>query len=133
MYESIFETVEELKLSGRVIFTGYVEEEEAPVLMKGARAFVFPSLYEGFGMPPLEAMACGTPVLTSNVSSLPEVVGETGILVDPESVGSIAEGMKTLMDDDELCSRLGEEGIQRAGEFTWDKVVEKMKLLLEKM
>lgn len=133
MYESIFETVEELKLSDRVIFTGYVEEEEAPVLMKGARAFVFPSLYEGFGMPPLEAMACGTPVLTSNVSSLPEVVGETGILVDPESVDSIAEGMKTLIDDDELCTKLGEEGIRRAAEFTWDKVVEKMKLLLEKM
>ena len=84
-------------------------------------------------MPPLEAMACGTPVLTSNVSSLPEVVGETGILVDPESVDSIAEGMKTLIDDDELCTKLGEEGIRRAAEFTWDKVVEKMKLLLEKM
>ena len=71
LYDSIFETVREFGLDSQVVFTGYVEESQVPVLMKGARAFVFPSLYEGFGMPPLEAMACGTPVLTSTAASLP--------------------------------------------------------------
>ena len=93
-YDSIFETVEQLNLKEDVIFTGYVPEEEVPLLMNGAKAFVFPSLYEGFGMPPLEAMACGTPVIVSNTSSLPEVVGDAGMLVDPESVEEIAEAMQ---------------------------------------
>lgn len=75
-------------------FTGYVDQKDSPLLMSGAMAFVFPSLYEGFGMPPLEAMACGTPVITSKTSSLPEVVGDAGILVDPENVDEICEAME---------------------------------------
>ncbi len=133
MYESIFETVKQKKLEKKVIFTGYVEDREAPILMNGAQAFVFPSLYEGFGMPPLEAMACGTPVLTSNVSSLPEVVGESGILVEPESVESICAGMETLMEDDEFCARLSREGVLRAQDFAWNKVTESMKSLVENL
>ena len=86
--------MEQLNLKEDVIFTGYVPEEEVPLLMNGAKAFVFPSLYEGFGMPPLEAMACGTPVIVSNTSSLPEVVGNAGMLVDPENVEEIAEAMR---------------------------------------
>lgn len=133
LYDSIFETVREFGLDSQVVFTGYVEESQVPVLMKGARAFVFPSLYEGFGMPPLEAMACGTPVLTSTAASLPEVVGETGILVDPESIEDICHGLKRLAKDDELCRKLQEAGPVRAREFSWDKTVRPLKELLGRM
>ena len=133
LYDSIFATVQELKIEDRVIFTGYVEESQVPVLMKGAKAFVFPSLYEGFGMPPLEAMACGTPVLTSAATSLPEVVGESGVLVDPESVESICHGLRELAEDEELCRRLQKEGLERAKLFSWDKTVVPLKQLLERL
>ncbi len=133
LYDSIFATVQELKIEDRVIFTGYVEESQVPVLMKGAKAFVFPSLYEGFGMPPLEAMACGTPVLSSAATSLPEVVGESGVLVDPESVESICHGLRELAEDEELCRRLQKEGLERAKLFSWDKTVVPLKQLLERL
>lgn len=133
LYDSIFATVQELKIEDRVIFTGYVEESQVPVLMKGAKAFVFPSLYEGFGMPPLEAMACGTPVLSSATTSLPEVVGESGVLVDPESVESICHGLRELAEDEELCRRLQKEGLERAKLFSWDKTVVPLKQLLERL
>lgn len=121
MYESIFKTVSELKLENSVIFTGYIEDSEAPALLGGATAFLFPSLYEGFGMPPLEAMACGTPVLTSNCSSLPEVVGDAAVLVDPYSVEEIAEGMERLVTDAGLRKELSEKGLERAKDFTWER------------
>lgn len=121
MYDSIFETVERLKLKDDVIFTGYVMEKEIPILMKGAEAFLFPSIYEGFGMPPLEAMACGAPVLVSNVSSLPEVVGDAGVYVEPYSVQSIKEGMALLLSDEELKNKLAEKGLERARLFTWER------------
>lgn len=93
LYESIFKTVAELGLENRVIFTGFVPEVELPYLLNGAQLFVSPSLYEGFGMPVVEAMACGTPVLTSNVGSLPEVVGDSGVVVDPYEIDSITKGI----------------------------------------
>ena len=93
-YEEIFALVDKYHLKDRVIFTGYVDQKDCPLLMNGAIAFVFPSLYEGFGMPPLEAMACGTPVITSNTTSLPEVVDDCGILVNPESEEEISGAMK---------------------------------------
>lgn len=112
-YESIFETVEELGLKQDVIFTGYVPEEDVPLLMNGAKAFVFPSLYEGFGMPPLEAMACGTPVIVSNTTSLPEVVGDAGVLVDPEDVEGIAKKLKSI----EYSTV--KKGILRSKQYAW--------------
>lgn len=121
MYESIFKTVSELKLENSVIFTGYIEDSEAPALLGGATAFLFPSLYEGFGMPPLEAMACGTPVLTSNCSSLPEVVGDAAVLVDPYSVEDIAAGMERLVTDAGLRKELSGKGLERAKDFTWER------------
>lgn len=124
MYESIFETVKSLKMEKNVIFVGYVEEKDAPILIKGAEIFLFPSIYEGFGMPPIEAMACGTPVVVSNVSSLPEVVGDSGILVDPLSIESIKEGMKKLFLDEKLREEMSYKGIQRVKLFTWDRAVE---------
>lgn len=110
-----------LARDGRVRALGYVPGDLRPALHAGARAFVYPSLYEGFGFPPLEAMACGTPVLTSNVSSLPEVVGDAALLVDPEDVSALAEGLTRLWGDDRLRDELRARGLARAREFSWDR------------
>ncbi|WFR56322.1 glycosyltransferase family 1 protein [Anaerocolumna sp. AGMB13025] len=120
MYDEIFEIVNSLNLMSDIIFTGYVDAEDAPILIKGAMVFLFPSIYEGFGMPPLEAMACGTPVLTSNTSSLPEVVGDAGVLVDPFSVDSIKDGMEKLINSKELRMELSNKGLVRSKNFSWD-------------
>ncbi|MGC8787518.1 MAG: glycosyltransferase family 4 protein, partial [Anaerolineae bacterium] len=98
-YRRILQTVEELGISKRVIFTGYVPDEALPALYSGADLFVFPSLYEGFGLPPLEAMACGTPVVCSKASSLPEVVGDAALMVDPYDVEALAEAMHRVLSD----------------------------------
>lgn len=124
LYDSIFAKVNELKLEDRVIFTKYVPSEDMNALMCGALAFVFPSIYEGFGMPPLEAMACGVPVLASNAASLPEVTGDCGVIVDPYSAEAIADGMERLYSDSSLRQQLSEQGIERAKGFTWDKSAE---------
>ncbi|MDD3036230.1 MAG: glycosyltransferase family 1 protein, partial [Candidatus Saccharimonadaceae bacterium] len=124
MYDNIFEIVKELKLEKDIIFTGYVDEKHTPILMKGAEIFLFPSLYEGFGMPPLEAMACGTPVLVSNVASLPEVVGDAGVLVDPLSTQSIRDGLELLLKNNELRIELSRKGLERVKTFSWDRSVE---------
>lgn len=113
--------VKELGLEGRVVFPGYVPASDLPALYSGATAFVFPSLYEGFGMPVLEAMACGTPVLAANVSSLPEVVGDAGLLVDPTDTGALAAAMRRLVDDAALRSELRRRGLARAGLFSWER------------
>jgi glycosyltransferase involved in cell wall biosynthesis len=89
--------------------------------MSGARTFVYPSLYEGFGFPPLEALACGTPVLTSNVSSLPELVGDAAVLVDPSDVGAIADGVERLWHDADLRTQLRLRGLARAAAFSWTR------------
>jgi len=109
----------ELGVEESVIFTGWVAEEDKPVLLSGATAFVFPSLYEGFGLPALEAMACGTPVIASNCSSLPEVVGEGGILVEPTDVESLAEAMELLLVDDALRADLRQRALAQAAKFSW--------------
>ncbi|WP_434309598.1 glycosyltransferase family 4 protein [Hominifimenecus sp. rT4P-3] len=121
LYDSIFEKIQALHLEDCVWSTGYADSQDVPLLLKGAMAFVFPSVYEGFGMPPLEAMACGTPVLTSNVSSMPEVAGDCAVLVDPFSVESIEEGLQKLIDDPEFRQELSRKGIQRAETFTWTR------------
>ncbi|MDI6873799.1 glycosyltransferase family 4 protein [Candidatus Solincola sp.] len=112
--------VEELGLEGRVLFTDFVPEEDLPALYGGATLFVCVSLYEGFGLPLLEAMACGTPVLASHVSSIPEVVGEAGILVDPLDPEEIAAGMRKLWEEADLRAELATRGRERAASFTWD-------------
>src|SRR5688572_3727425 len=91
-----------------------------------ARVFVFPSLHEGFGLPPLEAMACGTPVVTSNVSSLPEVVGDAAVLVNPENVFDIARALKDVLLDDSLRARLIERGYQQAARFNWEETAQQV-------
>jgi glycosyltransferase involved in cell wall biosynthesis len=113
--------VRELGLEEEVIFTGWVAEEDKPGLLSGAMAFVFPSLYEGFGLPALEAMACGTPVIASNRSSLAEVVGEGGILVEPTDAESLAEAMEVLLTDDALRAELRQRALAQAARFSWEQ------------
>lgn len=124
LYDSIFRKVTDLGLSDKVLFTKYVPSEDMNPLMCGALAFVFPSIYEGFGMPPLEAMACGVPVLASDAASLPEVTGDCAVICNAYSEESIAEGLGKLWNDSELRSDLSIRGRDRAAEFSWDKSAE---------
>jgi glycosyltransferase involved in cell wall biosynthesis len=111
------------KLHKHVRFLGYLEDETLASLYRLASVFVFPSLYEGFGLPPLEAMASGTPVVTSNVSSMPEVTGDAAVLVDPYNVESIVEGIARVLNDPALAAELGRKGMARAREFSWERSV----------
>lgn len=119
--QEVFGAIRRLGLQDRVRILGYVPDDELPALYGGATMFVYPSLYEGFGLPPLEAMACGVPVLTSDVASLPEVVGDAALLVDPYSVEELAEGMRRLWDDGALRSDLSRRGLERARGFSWER------------
>jgi glycosyltransferase involved in cell wall biosynthesis len=123
-HELIERRVQELGLSDSIRFGGYVAEEEKPLWYNAARFFVYPSLYEGFGLPVLEALACGTPVMTGNRSSLPEVVGDAGILVDPEDVEQIAEALSRGLDDDSLRERTLIEGPRQASQFSWRRAAQ---------
>jgi glycosyltransferase involved in cell wall biosynthesis len=113
--------VQELGIEAQVKFLDYVIYEDLPKIINGAIALVFPSLWEGFGLPVLEAMACGTPVITSNLSSLPEVAGDAGILIDPYNVEEIADAMQAIANDTRLRSHLSQLGLQRAKQFSWEK------------
>lgn len=113
--------VKETGLEHAVTFTGPVSDEERVILYQSAAAFVFPSLYEGFGLPPLEAMASGVPVIASNRSSIPEVVGDGGILVDPEDTAGIASAIRSVLQDDVLARTLRQKGLERSRQFTWEK------------
>jgi glycosyltransferase involved in cell wall biosynthesis len=113
--------VEELKLKSSIKFLGYVPYSQLPVLMNQAIALVFPTLWEGFGLPILEAMACGTPVITSNLSSMPEVAEDAGLLVNPYSVPEIAEAMQIVATDSKVRSDLKTASLARASQFSWNK------------
>lgn len=119
-YEQIFRTVDGLGLTDRVRFLGYVPDEELPLLYQAAELFVYPSLYEGFGVPLVEAMASGCPVVCSNRSSMPEVVGDAGILVDPEDAAAMADAMGQVLGDPGLADTLRTRGLARARCFRWD-------------
>ena len=121
----------QLKLHKHVRFLGYMPDETLAILYRRAAVFVFPSLYEGFGLPPLEAMASGTPVVTSNVSSLPEVTGDAAVLVDPYDVGSIVDGVRRVLTDPSLAAELRRKGPLRAREFSWERSVAKTRELYE--
>jgi glycosyltransferase involved in cell wall biosynthesis len=112
---------QELGISHLVKFLNYVSYDELPIIINQAIALVFPSLWEGFGLPVLEAMACGTPVITSNVSSLPEVAGDAAILINPYNPGEITAAMTTIINDSETRKQLSEKGLKRANQFTWEK------------
>lgn len=117
----IFRRLRELDLGDAVRLTGYVTGEDLPALYSGALAFLFPSLYEGFGFPMVEAMACGVPVMASDASSLPEVAGGAALLVDPLDSKAIAEGIERVLEDQELRGELVAKGLARAKELSWEK------------
>lgn len=121
-YEPIFELIRQLGLEGSVTFPGFVPDDELPLWYSSATVFAFPSRYEGFGLPLLEAMACGTPVVSSNASSLPEVVGDAGLLVDPTDVEGLCSALRRLLEDDALRSSLSAAGQARAQAFSWRRM-----------
>lgn len=123
-FDSIYDAAAATEHSGRIHFIGFVEDDMLPAVLSAAEAFVWPSLWEGFGLPPLEAMACGAPVITSNTSSLPEVVGDAALTVPPEDTDAIAHAMRTLLADPERRKSLRDRGMRRAGEFTWKRTAE---------
>ncbi|MEO7144041.1 MAG: glycosyltransferase family 1 protein, partial [Bryobacteraceae bacterium] len=120
-YPSVRHAVIQSRVEHQVRFLGFVPIETLRVFYGAASAFVFPSLYEGFGLPPLEAMACGTPVVTSPVSSLPEVVGEAAMIVNPENVFDIARGMREVLLNDALRQTLVERGFEQVRRFSWER------------
>ena len=126
-YPALRRAVHRCKLHTHVRFFGFVPDRMLAVLYRLADAFVFPSLYEGFGLPPLEAMASGTPVVTSNVSSLPEVVGDAALLVDPYDTGAIADALERLLSDEALRRDLIARGHARASEFSWERSVRRIR------
>jgi glycosyltransferase involved in cell wall biosynthesis len=120
LHHEIFATVRNTGYAEELRFVGRVEEDDLVALYNAADVFVYPSLYEGFGLPPLEAMACGTPVVTSTAASLPEVVGDAAMMVDPLDVEALATAIATIVRDPSLQSCLSAQGVQRAATFTWD-------------
>lgn len=124
------EFIERNHVTAQVFFTGVVPEEKLPSLYRGAVALVFPSLYEGFGLPVLEAMACGTPVVTANVTALPEVAGDAALLVDPTSVEQIAEAIRQIVSETALRQQLRERGLSRAARFSWESTTARVHQLM---
>lgn len=122
--EEIYAVLEKLKLGDRVIMTGYVDQEDSPRIISGAEYFVFPSIYEGFGLPVLEAMSCGTPVITSDAASLPEVIGDCGIKVDPNDEADIANAMITMHQNPNMREKFSADALERAKQFTWAKAAQ---------
>ena len=124
--EGLFASLaEQPALRNRVILTGYVPDEDLSALYSGALAFVFPSLYEGFGLPALEAMQCGVPVIASRTSSIPEVVGDGALTVDPTDQDALTQAMLDVLSDTGLAETLGRRGLERARQFTWARTVER--------
>jgi glycosyltransferase involved in cell wall biosynthesis len=122
LYDDFFAELERSPARGAVILPGYVPDEDLPAVYAGARALAFPSLYEGFGLPVLEAMASGTPVTCSGTSSLPEVAGDAAITFDPTSEEGIVHALRRLLGDPDLQQELAQRGLRRAGQFSWDRV-----------
>ncbi len=119
LYDETLRALDQSGVKDAVVLTGYVPDKDLPALYSGALCFVYPSYFEGFGLPPLEAMKCGTPVVVGNRTSLPEVVGDAGLTVDPFDVDAIAAGIKRLLYDSDLRRDLSLRGQQRAAEFDW--------------
>ncbi|MEZ5285274.1 MAG: glycosyltransferase family 1 protein [Vicinamibacterales bacterium] len=132
-YPTLRQMVHRHKLDKHVRFLGFQPQETLASFYRLANAFVFPSLYEGFGLPPLEAMACGTPVVTSNVSSLPEVAGDAALLVDPYDVDGIASGLRRILSDEALRADLVARGLARARQFSWSESVARIHAVYQRV
>ncbi len=125
LYDKIFESLSNADISReRIVMTGYVPDADLAPLYSGAMMFVYPSFYEGFGLPPLEAMQCGVPVITSNTSSLPEVVGDAGIMINPEDEDALCQNMYELYVNDSLRDKMSARVLERAKQFSWSKCVQ---------
>ncbi len=133
LYEETRQVVSELKLENKVRFLGRVSDLELITLYSLADVFAFPSFSEGFGIPPLEAMACGAPVITSNTSSLPEVAGDAALLVDPHDVKGLGHAITRLLEDEQLREELRQKGYQRARQYTWSAPASKMLSVYQKL
>lgn len=131
--DALFRQVRDSGLESRVCFTDYVPDADLPGLLNLAHIFIFPSRYEGFGLPPLEAMACGTPVIASNASSLPEVVGDAGLLVPPDDIVALAQAIHRLIQDADLRARLRSAGLARAALFTWEETARRTLAVYEQV
>ncbi len=132
-HSPVFEMVRRLELEPYVRFTGFVPDDDLPVLYSGASLVVYPSLYEGFGLPVLEAMACGAPVVASSTSSLPEVAGDAALLVDPFDVAALAEAMREVLSNQDLAARLCARGLARAQEFSWRRTAREVAILYDRV
>jgi glycosyltransferase involved in cell wall biosynthesis len=119
LYDETLRAIKELKLSDSIVLTGYVPESDLPALYSGAICFIYPSYFEGFGLPPLEAMQCGVPVIVGDRTSLPEVIGDAGILVDPFDVNALAAAIEKVLGDSTLRAKLSLQGLARAKLFDW--------------
>ena len=133
LYDSILAEVQQLGLEGCVMFPGFVDDGDLPALYSAAALFAFPSIYEGFGLPVLEAMACGTPVVTSKTSSLVEVGGEAALLVEPTNVDAIADAMRRILQDADLRRTLATRGFEQARRFTWEKAALQLREIYERI
>lgn len=131
MYEDILKRPSELGVKERVIFTGFVPSGDLPYLISGSVAYINPSLWEGFGIPVVEAMACGVPVLVSNVSSLPEVVGKAGLMFDPNKIDQIEQAIRTIYSDKKLRLKLAKLSLLQAKKFSWKKMAKDVIKVLE--
>lgn len=134
LYVEVRAVINELELEGDVVFTGMVPDEELPMLYSSAKVYIFPSLYEGFGLPPLEAMACGTPVAASKAASIPEVVGEdNAVFFDPYDPSDIADAALKIWENEALASELVEKGLARVKEFSWKKMAKEVLSIYESL
>jgi glycosyltransferase involved in cell wall biosynthesis len=133
LYDSIFAQVKRLGVADRVMFPGFVDDHDLPALYSAATLFAFPSIYEGFGLPVLEAMACGTPVVTSNTSSLVEVGGDAALLVEPTNVDAIADAMRRILQGADLQRTLTTRGFEQARRFTWEKAALQLREIYERI
>lgn len=133
MFEEIINYPKELGMEDRVIFTGFAPTEDLPFLLNGALAYILPSLYEGFGIPVVEAMSCGTPVIVSRISSLPEVVdnGKAGMMIDPYSVDDIRQGITKVVNNEKLRQELSKRGLEQAKRFEWQKMAKQVLTVFE--
>lgn len=127
------EIIQRCRLENRIVFAGMLTEKQLAEYYRGALAVMFPSVYEGFGLPVLEAMACGVPALTSNVTSLPEVAGDAAVMVDPYDVGAMADGIERIVGDGVLRGALIEKGFAQVKLFSWDKTAERVQKVLEEV
>jgi len=126
-------TINNLNLKDRVLLPGFVKDEDLPYIYNGASIFAYPSLYEGFGLPPLEALACGIPVVASNLSSLPEVMGRAALLVDPTKEEEIVKALKQLIFEPKLAKKLASRGPEQAKKFSWIKTAKETLKLFEEV